>query len=71
MAERAEEDLVTDTFRTPEEHRKRHVELHHEFDELMADFLAHNRGKLPSNTTLTELMEWSHAQTLEPTERKE
>ena len=49
-----------------EEHRLRHVELHKSFDELMADFLAQHPRKLPSNTTLMELMVWSHKQTIKP-----
>ena len=48
------------------EHVKRHKILHRHFDELLADFLSHNRGKLPSNTTTLELMEWSNKQTTNP-----
>lgn len=52
---------------TKEEHRQRHVALHHALDELLADFLQHHDfNKLPSNTTLVELMQWSHQQTIEP-----
>lgn len=54
---------------TLEEHRLRHVELHSAVDELIADFLTHNNGSLLSNTTLLDLIRWSHAQTLEPTEK--
>lgn len=50
-----------------EEHRRRHLELHKSFDELMADFLAQHPGSMPSNTTLTELMAWSYEQTIQPT----
>lgn len=50
----------------PALHRDRHQLLHREFDELMADYLSHNRGAMPSNTTLTQLMEWSYKQTIEP-----
>jgi len=53
---------------THEEHRARHLELHRAFDELLADYLAHNRGALPSSTTLMTLMEWSHHQTIDPVE---
>lgn len=49
-----------------EAHRKRHEELHEAFDELVADYLAHHRRKLPSNTTVMELMLWSHRQTQKP-----
>jgi hypothetical protein len=53
-----------------EEHQKRHVLLHGAFDELVADFLEHHREKMPSTTTVMELMQWSHRQTQEPTERR-
>jgi hypothetical protein len=53
---------------TTEEHRERHKLLHEHFDELMADYLLHHKDKLPSNTTLMELMKWSHRQTIEPEE---
>jgi hypothetical protein len=53
---------------TTEQHRERHKMLHEHFDELLADFLFHNRDKLklPSNTSVMELVEWSHRQTIEP-----
>jgi hypothetical protein len=54
--------------RSPDEHRERHKALHTMLDELLADYLIHHRDKRPSTTTLLELMEWSYAQTLEPTE---
>ena len=50
---------------SPADHKKRHVELHRMFDELIADFIAVT-GKLPSQTALLELMEWSFKQTTEP-----
>lgn len=53
---------------THDEHRARHLYLHAALDELLADFLTYNRTKLPSNTTVMELMTWSHAQTLDPVE---
>ena len=46
------------------EHLKKHIELHKALDELMADFIYHTQ-KLPSETTVTELMEWSYEQTKE------
>ena len=49
-------------------HRMYHVELHKCLDELMADFIDHT-GKLPSRTTVAELMEWSYKETLNPTEK--
>jgi hypothetical protein len=52
---------------TTEEHKETHVMLHRGLDMLLADFIAHT-GKLPSKTTITELIEWSYQQTIEPTE---
>jgi len=49
---------------SPEDHRARHIELHARLDEIIADFIVHTR-KLPSETTLSELMEWSAGQTKE------
>lgn len=48
------------------EHKARHKMLHRKFDELLADFIGHTR-KLPSQTSLTEFMEWSYRQTISPT----
>ena len=52
---------------TKGEHRKVHEDLHKSLDQLVADFLTHNRTKLPTDTTVMELMEWSHLQTKNPT----
>jgi len=41
--------------------------LQEAFDRLIAAYLAQNPGKLPSNTTCMELMQWSYRQTLDPT----
>jgi len=51
-----------------EKHRLRHVALHSALDELVADFLIHNRNRLPSATAVIELVEWSHRQTKDPAE---
>jgi hypothetical protein len=48
-------------------HKKRHVILHKYLDELIADFINHTH-KLPSETTLIELMEWSNKQQINPDE---
>ena len=53
---------------TTEKHRQRHKELHKSLDELVADYLIHNKG-LPSTTTVMELMHWSHQQTINPEEK--
>jgi len=54
---------------THDEHRERHKLLHEHFDELVADWIQyHKAGKLPSNSTILELMDWSYRQTIEPSE---
>lgn len=51
-------------------HIQRHKELHQAFDELLTAFINHTK-KLSSKTTLYELIEWSHSQTLNPDPDKE
>ena len=53
----------------PFDHKQRHVELHRSLDELIADFVTHT-DKMPSQTSLRELMEWAYQQTIEPTEKE-
>jgi hypothetical protein len=56
---------------TTEEHRQRHVGLHLALDELISDWAAHQSrvgGKMFSNTTIMELLEWSFEQTQKPDE---
>jgi hypothetical protein len=53
---------------THDEHRERHKLLHAELDELLADWIRHNPGKMPSQTSLLEFLKWSHEQAIEPTE---
>jgi hypothetical protein len=53
-----------------EVHIKRHQELHRSFDELLADFITHTE-KLPSESTVMELMQWSHQQTINPAIKEE
>jgi hypothetical protein len=50
---------------TADEHRARHVALHRGLDELCADYLAVT-GRLLSDTTVMELVAWSHRQTTDP-----
>ena len=50
-----------------EEHIEHHKKLHASLDELSADHIRHT-NKVPSETTLMELMKWSHEQTINPTE---
>jgi len=56
---------------TEQEHKERHKGLHEMFDELVVDFLLHNRDKLLSRTSILELMEWSDKQTKNPDDYKE
>jgi hypothetical protein len=56
---------------THDEHRQRHIELHRALDELFADFINHHPGETQFlDKPLRELIEWSHAQTVEPDELK-
>ena len=51
------------------EHRARHIELHVALDELVADWATHQPlGKVFSNSTIMELIEWSYQQTIKPEE---
>jgi hypothetical protein len=52
---------------TLDQHIARHQMLHRSFDELVADFIMQNDGKMFTNTTLLELVEWSFQQTKFPT----
>lgn len=49
-----------------QDHRKRHVELHKEVEELFVDFIENNDKKSYLKITIHELLEWSFHQTLEP-----
>jgi hypothetical protein len=49
-------------------HRAQHQAWHHALDLLLADYLRHNPGKLPSMITVSQLQLWSYGQTQEPTE---
>ncbi len=58
---------------TTEEHKARHRELHKALDELVADYIdtqAYPSAKGLIETTVMELIEWSHAQTISPVEPK-
>lgn len=52
---------------TQEKHKERHLILHKELDELVADFISHT-DKLPSTSTIMDLMTWSFEQTKNPTD---
>lgn len=53
---------------TPDEHRARHLLLHAMLDELVADWLSHNRYARPSTSAVSELIAWSYVQTIAPSE---
>jgi len=53
-----------------QEHIERHKKLHVLLDELVADFIAHTDGR-PSTTTVLELMQWAHQQTISPSQKDE
>lgn len=48
------------------DNRARHKELHKALDELVACYVTSNKGKGLNNTTLMDLMRWSHAATEDP-----
>jgi len=52
---------------TEEGHKVRHEALHMSLDELVADYLRHNKDALLGNTTVLELMQWSGEQAESPT----
>jgi hypothetical protein len=58
-------DSAVDKADTQKLHKQRHVLLHNELDELLADFLW-STGKRPSQTTIFELLQWSCAQSQKP-----
>ncbi|MFA5186907.1 MAG: hypothetical protein WC551_10545 [Patescibacteria group bacterium] len=53
---------------TLSEHQAIHKKLHESLDELLADFITHTQA-LPSKTTILELIQWSHKETTNPTEK--
>ena len=53
---------------TTNEHIEKHKELHRALDELIADYILTTKKGL-QNTNLLQLIEWSHEQTIKPTEQ--
>ena len=49
-------------------HQERHVFLHKHLDELLADYI-NETEKLISETKFWEFIEWSHLQTMSPSEK--
>jgi hypothetical protein len=62
--------------RTRSQHKAQHITLHRALDILWADWLRHNGGSNDSlirgmdDVTVGELIRWSHAQTIDPTEER-
>lgn len=51
------------------EHIQRHKELHKALDELCADFISNTGLDVRlNNTSVLDLMSWSHRQTIDPVE---
>ena len=61
------QDLLKRLETDPFSHIERHKELHNALDELLADFIKHNKDVLPSKTSILSLIEWSYKETLNPT----
>ncbi len=62
---------MSKTTMTKEEHLQRHRDLHRALDELVADFLTHNRTRMMRTTSVMDLMEWAYSQTIQPSEIEE
>ena len=45
------------------QHKKRHISLHSNLDELLADFIIHANGRI--SYPIIDLVTWSHKQTVE------
>lgn len=60
--------METKQKKTYEEHRERHLKLHRMLDELCADWIWETGG-MPSKATVLDLMNWSHDQTLDPSDK--
>ena len=54
---------------TKDEHIKIHKTLHNSLDQLVADFISHT-GKSLEETSIMELIKWSHQQTIEPVSKE-
>jgi hypothetical protein len=52
---------------TTSQHKARHILLHKHLDELVADWITHS-GSTPSKATVLQLLHWSHAQAIEPSQ---
>lgn len=61
MTDNRSSDLLKHLSRPCEGHAARHTALHAALDELVACFVSSDVRRLPSRTTVMELMEWSAA----------
>lgn len=59
---------MAEKIKTFEQHKQRHIKLHRYLDELVYDWIEETGG-LPSNCSVTELVEWSYCQSIYPTDR--
>ncbi len=50
---------------TNKKHKQKHIALHNNLDELVADWIMETGG-LPSQSSILELINWSHKQTIKP-----
>lgn len=50
------------------QHKRRHVELHRNLDELVADWIWVT-GNIPSDSSVMDLMQWAFEQTKTPSEK--
>lgn len=53
---------------TSEKHKQRHLFLHKMLDELVADYILHNKGQRASSTYVMHLLQWSYKQAKNPIE---
>lgn len=56
------ERVESPPYEPPTPDRQRSVMLHARADELLADYLVHNPGAMPSTTTALELIRWAYEQ---------
>lgn len=57
-------NLIEEEKKANEKHRQRHIVLHEMLDELVADWIT-CENKVPSKSSILELMQWSAKQTKE------
>jgi len=62
------QDISANQLKEKQTHQERHIFLHKCLDELLSDFIYHT-GELPTETKISDFMEWSHSQTINPTKR--